>query len=70
MAATLTITGTAGAGVTVAAKVFANVTQFTVDTEKSMIYFYQEGAYREISIVAAATVTATKSGTTWTLTIS
>lgn len=70
MAATLTLTGTTGAGVALTAKVFTNVTEFRVVTETSMIYFVQDGKNVEVSIAAAATVTATKSVTTWTLTIS
>lgn len=70
MAATLTLTGTAGAGMTVTAVVFSNVTEFRVVTETNMIYFVREGRNVEISIAAATTVTATKTGSTWTLTIS
>ena len=70
MSATLTVTGTAGPGNTVSAVVFTNVTSFRVATETSMLYFVQDGMNREISIAAAATVTATKSATTWTVTIS
>jgi hypothetical protein len=70
MPATLTLTGTGGPGLSLTAGVFTGVSSFTVDCEKQMIYFTQSGANKEVSIVAAATVTATKSGTTWTLTIS
>ncbi len=70
MPATLTLTGKGGPGLSLTSGVFTGVTQFTVDTEKSMIYFTQSGANRDVSIVDATTVTATKSGTTWTLTIS
>lgn len=71
MAATVTLTGTAGAGVTVTATVFTGVTSFTIDTDKNMITLVVGSiTLSPISIAAAATVTATKSGTTWTLTIS
>ena len=70
MAATLTVTGTAGPGTTVSAKVFTDVSDFTVHTATSMLEFVKSGATIFVSIAAAATVTATKSGTTWTLAIS
>lgn len=71
MAATVTLTGTAGAGVTVTAAQFTNITSFTIDTDKNMITMIQGSVVLSpISISAATTVTATKSGTTWTLTIS
>jgi len=71
MAATVTVTGTAGAGLTVTAGVFTNVTSFTIDTDKNMLSMIQGSVnVAPISIAAAATVTATKSGTTWTLNIS
>jgi len=70
MSATLTLTGTAGAAVALTAVVFTGVSVFTIDTDKNMIYFVQSGVNREVSVNAATTVTATKSGTTWTLTIS
>ena len=70
MAATLTVTGIVGPGNAVTAGVFTGVTEFTVVPDTNMLYFVQNGLHKEIAIVAAATVTATKSGTTWTLTIS
>ena len=74
MSATLTITGVVGPAQAVTAGVFTGVTEFTVNTETNMIYFTQPNAQgntrKEISINAATTVTATKSGFTWTLTIS
>jgi hypothetical protein len=71
MAATVTLTGTAGPAITVAATVFTGVSTFTIDTDKNMITLFQGGVtLSPISIAAATTVTATKSGTTWTLTIS
>lgn len=71
MAATVTITGTAGPALAVAAAVFQNVTSFTIDTDKNMITLVQGSVtLSPISVAAAATVTATKSGNVWTLTIS
>lgn len=71
MAATVTLTGTAGAGLAVTAVPFTNVTSFTVDTDKNMITLVQGSVtLSPISVAAATTVTATKTGNTWTLTIS
>ena len=71
MSATLTLTGKAGPGNTLTAAVFTNVTEFTVETENGTIRFNDaNGLFRTVDISAATTVTATKTGTTWTLTIS
>jgi hypothetical protein len=71
MAATVTLTGTAGAGLAVTAGVFTNVTKIEIDTEKNMIQLTQGSTVLSpISVAAATTVTATKSGSNWTLTIS
>lgn len=71
MAATCTITGTSGPALTVSAVVFSNITSFTIDTVNNMINMVQGSVpIPGISINAATTVTATKSGAVWTLTIS
>lgn len=71
MAATCTITGVGGAGVTVSAQVFTNITFFTIDAVNNTIAMIQGSVpLPTISVNAATTVTATKSGSTWTLTIS
>lgn len=72
MAATITVTGATGPGTALTAKVFTNVITFSVDTPNNMLSFTQSGSQQTVyvTIVAAATVTATKSTTTWTLTIS
>lgn len=71
MAATVTVTGTAGPGNAVTAGVFTGVTEFTIDADKNMIYMsLANGVVRNISVAAATTVTSTKSGSTWTLVIS
>lgn len=71
MAATVTVTGTAGAGATVSAVVFTGITSFQVDTVNNLIQMQQGSlTIQPISVNAATTVTATKSGATWTLTIS
>lgn len=73
MAATVTLTGTAGAGVTVSAKVFTDVLQVLIDADKNLITLFKSGeTIGPISVLAASTVTATKTANTntWTLTIS
>ena len=71
MSATVTLTGTAGPAITVSATVFSGITSFLIDTDKNVITMFQGGtALPAISIAAATTVTATKTGTLWTLTIS
>jgi len=71
MAATITLTGKAGAGVTLTAAVFTGITSFTIDTVNNVITMVQGSVtIPAISVASAATVTATKSGSTWTLTIS
>jgi hypothetical protein len=71
MAATVTVTGTAGAGLAVTAVVFTNITSFTIDTDKNILTMVQGSVtLPAISIAAATTVTSTKTGNLWTLVIS
>jgi hypothetical protein len=71
MAATVTVTGQAGAGLTVTAAVFTNVTSFTIDTDKNILSMTQGSVViAPIAIPAATSITATKSGSVYTLTIS
>lgn len=71
MPGTVTLTGTAGAGLTVAATAFTNVQTVLVDFDKNMITMVKDSVtISPISVAAATTVTATKSGNAWTLTIS
>lgn len=72
MAGTVTITGTAGAGLTVAATVFTDVASVLIDMNKNLVTIQKnDGTWiAPISVAAATTVTSTKSGSTWTLTIS
>lgn len=72
MAATVTLTGTAGPGLTVTAQVFTGVTSILLDTANNVITLFAGGGplVPPISITAATTITATKSGSTYTLTIS
>lgn len=71
MAATITVTGTAGAGITVTATVFVNILNFSIDCVTNILTMSDSsGKVTQIAIVAAATITATKSGSTYTLSIS
>lgn len=72
MAATLTITGTAGPGNTVTANVFTDVISFEFDCVNNLLHFKQSTTSQvtTINISAATTITATKSGSTYTLTVS
>lgn len=72
MPATVTITGTSGPGLTVSAVNFTDVISFFIDVNTNMIHLFRSGGVNvpPISINAASTVTVTKSGNNWTLTIS
>lgn len=72
MAGTVTITGTAGAGLTVTATVFNDVSNVLIDMNKNLVTIQKnDGTWiAPISVAAATTVTSTKSGSTWTLVIS
>ena len=70
MAATVTVTGTIGAGVAVTAGVIQNVTSFTIDCVNNILTVVIATGPIIYSIAAATTITATKSGSTYTLTIS
>ncbi len=71
MAVTVTVTGTAGPGNTLTAAVFTNVSSFTIDSTDNMLTMNNaDGRVVDVSIAAATTITATKSGSTYTLTIS
>jgi hypothetical protein len=73
MAGTVTVTGTAGPGLTVTATVINNVTRFDINMETNILTIYATGAQPNpqfFSITAAGTITATKSGSTYTVTIS
>lgn len=72
MAGTVTITGTAGPALAVTATVFTDVATVLVDMNKNMVTIQKNDGtvVAPISVAAATTVTSTKSGSTWTLTIS
>jgi hypothetical protein len=72
MPGTVTLTGTAGAGLTVAATVFSDVREVQVEFNKNLVTLLKNDGtvVSPISVAAATTVTATKSGNLWTLVIS
>jgi hypothetical protein len=71
MSGTVTLTGTTGAANTITAKAFTNVNKVEIDMNANMITLFTPGeTVSPISVAAATTVTATKSASTWTLTIS
>lgn len=72
MAATVTVTGVTGPGTALAAVVYTNVLWFRVDAVQNILTLQKDGQLnvQSITVNSASTVTATKSGTTWTLTIS
>lgn len=71
MPATVTLTGVIGPGNSLTSRAFSNVLVFTIDTRNNVIEMvFDGGIATQVSVNAATTVTATKSGTTWTLTIS
>lgn len=71
MAATVTATGTTGAGLALTAGVFTGVTEVQFDTVNNVLSLTGENNFvTNISITAATTITATKSGSTYTFTVS
>lgn len=71
MSGTVTLTGTAGAGLTVAATPFTGVNEVLIDFNKNLVTLFRSGeTVSPISVADATTVTATKTGNTWSLTIS
>lgn len=71
MPATLTITSKVGPAITMTAGVFTAVSAFSVDCSSNILSFTKsDGNICIVDITAATTITATKSGSTYALTIS
>lgn len=69
MASTATVTGKIGAGSTATALVFSNVTSFAFDS--AILSVNHDGnTVTQFDVHAATTVTCTKSGDNYTLTVS
>ena len=74
MSGTVTVTGDVGAGVAVSALVLNNVSRVEIDMENAVVeVFYKDSAglprVQQFDVKDQNTVTVTKSGKTWTLTI-
>ena len=71
MAATTTLTGTAGPGLAVTAQVSVGLLKVEFDCVANLVNITDENNYvRTISIAAATTITATKSGSAYTFVVS
>jgi RNase adaptor protein for sRNA GlmZ degradation len=70
MSATVTVTGTVGPGKSLTSAVFTDVSSFTIDCATNMLTIIVNAVTKQISINAATTITATKSASVYTLTIS
>jgi hypothetical protein len=72
MAGTVTVTGKTGPAITATAVVHTNVISVTIDMVNNVLTVFVLGTPSPYvyDVNAAATVTSTKSGTTWTLVIS
>lgn len=71
MAATATVTGKVGPGFTITAGVIPDVTSVQFDTVKNLLQLFKgDGSHVDVDITAATTITATKSGSTYTFTVS
>lgn len=70
MPATVTVTGSIAAGQALTSAVFPDVLKFSVDTNTNVLTLeFEQNRVVFISVSAATTVASTKSGTTWTLSI-
>lgn len=71
MPATVTVTGKAGPAQTLTSIVFYNITYFSIETINNILLMLESnGRINRVTIDAATTITATKSGNIYTLTIS
>lgn len=70
MSATVTVTGKAGPNQTVSAAVFSGVDKVQFDCVNDIINISVSDYVTQIAITSATTITATKSGSTYTFTIS
>lgn len=71
MSATATVTGSVGPNKTVTAGVFSGINAVNFDCVGNILTLIDiNGLETKISITAAATITATKSGSTYTFTVS
>lgn len=69
---TVTLTGTAGPGKALTETVFNNVSSILIDAEKNLVTLFLSNGdtISPISVDEVDTIAGTKSGNTWTLTLS
>lgn len=72
MAATLVLTGVTGPGDDLSAVTFTQVLWFSIDPVNNIVSFqrFGETQTQTVTVNAATTITATKSGSTWYMAIS
>ena len=71
MAATVTVTGVVGPAITLTAGVFTEIELVHFDCVKNILTLFPlDGQPVTVAITSATTITATKSGSTYTFTIS
>lgn len=70
MACTVTVTGKSGAGNTVTAQAFTNVSSFTIDAVNKLLILIINDFRQVIEIASATTMTVTISSGNYTVTIS
>lgn len=69
MSSTVTVTGDAGPGIAVAAEVITGVASFTIKTGGILEVTLDSGIVKTFDIVTEATLTLTKSGNDYSLTV-
>ena len=70
MASSVTVTGTAGPGVTATAVVINDVLSFSFETSNNILSISDtSGAVKQFNVTDATTVTVTKSGSTYTVVV-
>jgi hypothetical protein len=68
----ITYTGSSGAGQTLTAQVYNNVTDFEIDMNKQTIRLVADGIqyYNDMSVITTMTVAISAAGGTYTITLS
>ena len=70
MASSVTVTGTAGPGVTATAVVINDVLSFSFETSNNILSISDtSGEVKQFNVTDATTVTVTKSGSTYTVVV-
>jgi hypothetical protein len=66
----VTVTGKVGPNISITAGVFANVTQFDMNSDNNILTIWQGTKATAVSITSATTITVTVSGGQYTVSIS